>query len=71
MRFDTEAGQIDLPFGQCVLKASDSELAMWISAKDEPARDKTIQVITSHLERFAFRENPVLDWQMTSGGQPL
>jgi hypothetical protein len=55
-------GWIDLPFGRCDLVASDTELRLTVSAKSPPEVSKVQQVITSHLERFAFRENPNLDW---------
>lgn len=56
------SGRIDLPFGQCTLTADDAGLTLETTANDRPQLDKTIQVITSHLERFAFRENPDLKW---------
>jgi uncharacterized protein len=36
-------------------------------AQDMAQLDKTINVISSHLERFAFRENPTLDWTYHNG----
>lgn len=61
---DGRAGRIDFPFGNCALQADASGLSLRASAANQPDLDKTIQVITSHLERFAFRENPQLDWQV-------
>lgn len=57
------SGRIELPFGQCMLRADDSGLSVTIEASDQPLLDKTAKVISSHLDRFAFRENPQLDWQ--------
>ena len=59
------SGRIELPFGQCDLRAETAGLALTAEATDTPGLDKTIQVITSHLERFAFRENPDLNWNRT------
>ena len=59
------SGRIELPFGQCDLRAETAGLALTAEATDTPGLDKTIQVITSHLERFAFRENPDLNWSRT------
>lgn len=63
--FETGSGHIELPFGQCDLRADTDGLALTAEAKDKTGLDKTIQVITSHLERFAFRENPDLTWNRT------
>jgi hypothetical protein len=59
------SGRIELPFGQCTLRADGAGLTLAAHAADKPGLDKTIQVITSHLERFAFRENPDLNWSRT------
>ena len=63
--FEPGSGHIALPFGQCDLRADTAGLALTAIATDTPGLDKTIQVITSHLERFAFRENPDLNWSRT------
>lgn len=55
-------GFIDLPFGQCRLGADASGLRLTATAPDQTGLDRTIEVLTSHLERFAFREHPVLAW---------
>lgn len=60
--FEPASGHIELPFGQCDLRAETAGLALTAEAGDKPGLDRTIQVITSHLERFAFRENPELAW---------
>lgn len=59
---DAVSGHIDLPFGTCSLTASEAELSLATSANDREQLDRTIQVITNHFERFAFRENPNLVW---------
>lgn len=55
-------GWIELPFGRCDLAASDTDLRLTVSAEGASELSKVQQIITSHLERFAFRENPELDW---------
>ncbi|WGW04305.1 DUF2218 domain-containing protein [Tropicibacter oceani] len=57
------SGRIELPFGHCALNADAAGLGLTVTAPDKDGTDKTIAVITSHLERFAFRENPHLDWR--------
>ena len=56
------SGRIELPFGEFTLSADAAGLSLIATAPDKPKLDKTIDVISSHLERFAFRENPTLDW---------
>ncbi|SIO07241.1 DUF2218 domain-containing protein [Vannielia litorea] len=60
-------GRIDLPFGACELRAEETGLALTVTAQDRPTLDKTVEVISSHLDRFAFRENPELTWAFTEG----
>lgn len=61
------AGRIELPFGQCELRSEAAGLGLTATAEDQQKLDKTIEVVTSHLERFAFRENPELAWTVTEG----
>ena len=63
------SGRIDLPFGQCALRADTAGLGLTATAEDRPSLDKTIDVISSHLDRFAFRENPELTWTFTEGAE--
>jgi hypothetical protein len=56
------SGRIELPFGQCDLSADETGLSLTVMAGDRPQLDRTMQVISSHLDRFAFRENPELTW---------
>lgn len=56
------SGRIEFPFGQCVMHADDSGLSLVALAGDRPQLDRTVRMISSHLERFAFRESPNLKW---------
>lgn len=60
---DASTGWVQFPFGRCELAADDTQLEMIASAKDQPRLEQVVDTVTSHLERFAFRENPKLDWQ--------
>lgn len=62
VEFTPEAGEITLPFGSCSLKAEGDTLSLAVTAEAE-ALDKMQKVIGDHLARFAFRENPTLNWQ--------
>lgn len=62
VHLDGKHGRIELPFGQCELAALDGALDLKVFAETKADLDKTAQVIASHLERFAFRENPQIEW---------
>ncbi|MBW3097962.1 DUF2218 domain-containing protein [Pseudohoeflea coraliihabitans] len=55
-------GHIALPFGACDLIASENGLTLSAAADDRANLERTVEVMTSHLERFAFREAPELSW---------
>lgn len=57
-----EEGSIRFPFGNCVLKATDDVLALQVSAATDEDLERMRGVIGSHLERFAFRDNPAIAW---------
>ncbi|WP_424927728.1 DUF2218 domain-containing protein [Amaricoccus tamworthensis] len=61
------SGRIELPFGLCLLSADATGLGLSVSAEDRPGLDRAVEVISSHLDRFAFRENPELSWEITEG----
>ncbi|UOA33857.1 hypothetical protein DSM110093_03692 (plasmid) [Sulfitobacter sp. DSM 110093] len=60
------SGRIEFPFGHCDLRADEAGLHMTVEAPDKTKLDKAAEVISSHLDRFAFRENPQLDWQVSA-----
>ena len=61
--YDDQGGHVDFPFGQCGLMAESGHLTLTATASDAAHLDTVTEVITRHLERFAFRENPRIDWQ--------
>jgi hypothetical protein len=63
VQFDPQTGLIKLPFGQCNLNANHSVLDLTVTAETQSDLTKACRVIGSHLERFAFRENPKIAWQ--------
>ena len=56
-------GWVKFPFGRCEMTADDSRLELLATAENQTRLDQVMQIVTSHLERFAFRENPTLVWQ--------
>jgi hypothetical protein len=63
VQFDPKTGFIKFPFGQCALTAEQGVLDLTVSAETQGNLTKACRVIGSHLDRFAFRENPTIDWQ--------
>lgn len=61
--FGARIGAVEFPFGRCDLEADSERLTLTASAPDRAQLDEVIEVITRHLERFAFRENPDLTWR--------
>ena len=65
-----QTARIVFPCGQCDMEANDHQLTLWAHADNEGCLDNVVEVMTRHLERFAFRENPHLDWHPTPGAGP-
>jgi hypothetical protein len=63
VQFDAQAGLIKFPFGQCDLTAEQGVLDLTVTADAQSDLTKSCRVIGSHLERFAFRESPRIEWQ--------
>lgn len=63
--FDERSGFVAFPFGRCDMTADAESLRLVATAADKRQLDEVVEVITRHLERFAFRENPNLTWQPT------
>lgn len=61
--YEGDQGWVEFPFGRCEITAGNTHLEMRATAEDQPLLDQVMRIITSHLERFAFRENPTLVWQ--------
>lgn len=61
---DAEKGWVQFPFGRCDMAAGITRLDLIASALDQARLDLVVRIVTSHLERFAFRENPTLNWQL-------
>lgn len=63
VKFTPVNGHIKLPMGNCRLATYESfELLIAVEVADTKRLEKTKQVITDHLLRFAFREDLSIDW---------
>lgn len=61
--FDPLQGRIELPLGLALLRAEPGILVVELEAQDADSLPRMKEVVASHLDRFAFREAPLLfDW---------
>ena len=60
--YSTEAGWIEFDFGRADLEAAEGQLEMKASAETQEALARLKNVLASHLERFAFREELSINW---------
>jgi len=61
--FTAEQGLIEFPFGNCKLVADTTTLKLTGNANSSEDLERLQTVMTNHLTRFAFREEPKLSWQ--------
>ncbi|WP_342657022.1 DUF2218 domain-containing protein [Sphingomonas sp. NY01] len=63
--FTAEEGTIEFPNGSRLEMRADSEtLDVMLSVPEGEDRDRMREVVSSHLDRFAFREAPLtFDWR--------
>ena len=62
VEFTPLAGAVTLPFGTCILSATPDQLELTGTAS--PANLLRLErFLGDHLARFAFRENPKIEWQ--------
>lgn len=59
---DGDTGWVQFPFGRCEMTAAENRLELSATAQDGKGLRQVEHIVTSHLERFAFRENPELVW---------
>lgn len=60
---DTANGWVQFPFGRCEMSLENDELTFHAHAEDPDRLDQVVQIVSNHLDRFAFRETPELRWQ--------
>ena len=65
VEFTTDAGTVSLPFGTCRLLADAEQLVLTGTSKTSNL-PRLERFLSDHLARFAFRENPTIDWQRTA-----
>lgn len=62
VRLAEDDGGIEFPGGTCTLHAEPEILVMHVTADDEAALARLEDVVARHLERFAFRDKPEIEW---------
>lgn len=62
VKADSEHGEIELPMGHCSLRVKAQSLRIETEAATESDARRLTTVVGSHLERFAFRDNPKIEW---------
>jgi len=67
--FSASAAHVSFPFGACEFEADDTHLKLTAKAGSADQLDQVVDIVTRHLERFAFRENPDLDWRKATLAQ--
>ena len=60
--FDPARGRIEFSVGVCELAAEDATLSIHLHAPTEADMPVLKDVVASHLQRFAFRDGLVIDW---------
>lgn len=63
VEFTPETGSIAFEFGRAALRAGPDGLTMTALAGNEEDLARLREVLASHLERFAFREELKVDWR--------
>ena len=63
VEYDTRKGRAEFPFGLCLMEAEDDRLILHCEGADEAALNRVQDVLQRHLEGFAFRENPTIEWK--------
>ena len=61
---DETNGWVQFSFGRCEMTIKDHELRLHAKAENSDQLEQILHIVTSHLDRFAFRENPELNWQV-------
>ena len=63
---DETTGWVQFPFGRCEMVADDRSLELRAMADSQQELAQVTRIVTGHLERFAFREDPKLTWHEPS-----
>ncbi|MTH98346.1 DUF2218 domain-containing protein [Roseibium sp. RKSG952] len=62
VQWDAEKGEVDFPYGDCRIDATDTGLTFSCKAEDASNLSQMKEVIEDHLKRFAWREDLKFSW---------
>ncbi|WP_421684560.1 DUF2218 domain-containing protein [Stutzerimonas urumqiensis] len=62
-------GRIELPLGECQLRADGTTLAVELQSAEAEAQGRMRQVVAEHLERMATGETLAIEWQDGPAGR--
>ena len=68
--FDREKARVEFPPGPCLILAEDDALSFFCQSVQQSGLERIQLIIDDHLKRFAWREEPVVDWQAGLPEQP-
>lgn len=61
--FDANSGRIEFEGGLCRLEAEGERLLLRVETADAATLAELQEVVASHLQRFAFREELAVSWR--------
>lgn len=61
--YEGNRGRIEFGVGVCTLNAETGVLVMEAESANDDDLARLEQVVASHLERFAFRDKPTIEWK--------
>ncbi len=67
--YDESRGRVDFPFGTCRLTADEAGLSIDCETPDHSTTERIRNVVSDHLERFAWREKPTVEWADSGSGE--
>ena len=65
VEYDDQQARVDFPFGVCRMTADAEELVIRCEANSEDLARRMEVVLDQHLQKFAWREKPAVDWRIT------
>lgn len=63
---DEAHGRVQFAMGVCEMRATGTNLILRAQADNPEALERLKAVVSSHLERFAFREELKVQWKVSS-----
>lgn len=63
VEYDEISGRVDFQPGLCMLQVADGALVIRCEAEDEAGLGRLKFILEDHLQRFAWREKPLIEWK--------